>query len=295
MCMMSNESIFCCGEQVSCVNYRSDYSVHFGHVFLSCDERFENKAPNHVSMVFVLKGKVQVVCEGKKDEEVEEGEMFLLSPLLKSQVKCVEDVEILVFTSDHPKEYSAELVRSLKKECEKLNYHFNKLPIRQPLDAFFELLECYLKDRMACGHLLEEKQEELFILLNNYYTKSELELFLYPLAMLKDSDFKEIVIQNSLRAKGVQELIDMCGYTTGGFKKIFKEMFDEPVYQWMLQQKADKLRYRLAEDDVNLKGLIDEFGFSSPAHFTKFCKKWLGKTPTQFMDEVKSQREQINL
>ena len=41
--------------------------------------------------------------------------------------------------------------------------------------------------------------------------------------------------------------------------------------------------------------IIYEFGFSSPAHFTKFCKKWLGMTPTKFIEEQKMTGEHIDL
>mgnify|MGYP002139751058 CR=1 FL=1 len=69
--------------------------------------------------------------------------------------------------------------------------------------------------------------------------------------------------------------------------RAFKEIFDEPIYQWILGKKADRLKERLSGEEVNLKEIIYEFGFSSPAHFTKFCKKWLGMTPTKFIEEQK--------
>ena len=58
---------------------------------------------------------------------------------------------------------------------------------------------------------------------------------------------------------------------------------------------ADRLKDRLSGEDVNLKVIFYEFGFSSPAHFTKFCKKWLGMTPTKFIEELKMTGEHIDL
>ena len=290
---MSNGEIFCCGEQVSCINYRADYLFSFRHRHLPQGEIISDGRTDGFYWIFVLDGKISVT--GPMSESVGKGEMIIVPSLVKYRVKCESDVDAMFFISDHPKEYSTALVGRLKIECEKISFRLNKLSICRPLDIFLKLLADYLAGDMSCGHLQEEKQEELFILLNNYYTIDDLKIFLYPYVMQKDMDFKKIVLLHSQRAKSVQELVDLCGYTMSGFKKIFKEMFDEPIYQWMLQQKAEKLRRKLLEDDVNLKGLIDEFEFSSPAHFTKFCKKWLGKTPTQFMDEAKSQREQFNL
>lgn len=292
---MGYEDTFCCGESMSCLNYRSEYRVYFKRRALTVGEGFKHNGPNGICMVFVISGRICVFEQEKRHVDIEAGEMVVLSSLAKQEVVCEQNAEIIWFISDYLREFSAKLVRNLEDDCNKINYRFNKLPIRRSLNSFLELLDSYLKNGMTCGYLLEEKQDELFILLDAYYTRSELALFLYPYTAIKDSDFKKMVLQNSLQAKGVPELIELCGYSVGGFKKMFKDVFGGSIYQWMLQQKAEKLRYRLAEDDVNLKTLIDEFGFSSPAHFTKFCKKWLGKTPTQYMEEVKSQRNQINI
>lgn len=280
---------------MSCLNYKTEYRVYFEQALLVEGERFEHKGPNGICMLFVLSGKVCVLEQEKKQIYIETGEMAVLSSLAKQEVVCQQKAEIIWLVSDYLKEFGAKLIRGLEEDCNKVNYRFNKLPIQKTLNSFLELLKNYLECGMTCGYLLQEKQDELFILLDTYYTRNELALFLYPYAMIRDSDFKKMVLLNSLKAKGVPELIELCGYTAGGFKKMFKEVFGGAIYQWMLQQKAEKLRYRLVEDDVNLKVLIDEFGFSSPAHFTKFCKKWLGKTPTQYMEDVKSQRGQINI
>lgn len=280
---------------MSCLNFRSECRVYFKQEVLRVGERFEHEGPDDVCMLFVLSGKISVLEQDKRQTYIETGEMVVLSSLAKQEVVVEEDVEFIWFMSDYFNEFSAKLFHELEEDCSKINYRFDKLPIRKTLSSFLELLNYYLKQKIGCGYLLEEKREELFILLDAFYSRSELTLFLYPYVVIKDSDFKKMVIMNSLKAKGVPELIELCGYTAGGFKKMFKEVFGGSIYQWMLQQKAEKLRYRLAEDDVNLKALIDEFGFSSPAHFTKFCKKWLGKTPTQYMEEVKSKRGQITI
>lgn len=77
--------------------------------------------------------------------------------------------------------------------------------------------------------------------------------------------------------------------------RAFKEIFDEPDIPMDIGQKGDRLKERLSGEEVNLKEIIYEFGFSSPAHFTKFCKKWLGMTPTKFIEEQKMTGEHIDL
>lgn len=108
-------------------------------------------------------------------------------------------------------------------------------------------------------------------------------------------DLKKLIEDNCLHVKSVAELAQICGYSVSSFKRAFKEIFDEPIYQWILGKKADRLKERLSGEEVNLKEIIYEFGFSSPAHFTKFCKKWLGMTPTKFIEEQKMTGEHIDL
>ena len=113
--------------------------------------------------------------------------------------------------------------------------------------------------------------------------------------MHKEGDLKKLIEDNCLHVKSVAELAQICGYSVSSFKRAFKEIFDEPIYQWILGKKADRLKERLSGEEVNLKEIIYEFGFSSPAHFTKFCKKWLGMTPTKFIEEQKMTGEHIEL
>lgn len=293
--MMTNVKIHCCGVQAACVNYKYCNALCFKLVRIASGEKITYKSENGICWLIVLRGKLLVKTSGKEAYFVEAGEMVLMSSLLDYIYEGGEETELLTFVSNHLQECSTRLIREIAKSGEEIDYRFNTLPVRHPVDLFLKLLLQYLKDGICCGHLQELKQEELFKLLGIYYTREKLALFLYPFTLKKDEDFRKVVVSHVLLAKNVQELVEMSGYTMTVFKKIFKETFNEPIYQWMLKQKADKLRMRLTENDVNLKEVIDEFGFSSPAHFTKFCKKWLGKVPTQYIEDIKRQRELIDL
>lgn len=95
--------------------------------------------------------------------------------------------------------------------------------------------------------------------------------------------------------KSVAELAQICGYSVSSFKRAFKEIFDEPYTNGYWVKRPIGLKTVWSGEEVNLKEIIYEFGFSSPAHFTKFCKKWLGMTPTKFIEEQKMTGEHIDL
>lgn len=290
---MDNCAIYCCCKANACRSYKNDKHIVFKPVQLKCQGELEVTSVEGIYWVIVLTGKLEVRGE-KSKVEVGGGEMFLL-PSADYRVIGVEDSEIICFISGRPTEYCANMVNELKREKLPDSCDISKLTIKPVVSEFLDLLLTYIKDGIDCDYLVEEKQQEFFMLMNLCYSREELAVFMYCLTLRRETDVQKLIRENCSRAKSVQELAELCGYSVGGLKKVFKSIFKVPAYQWMLQQKADLLKDRLAEENVNLKMLIDEFGFSSPAHFTKFCKQRLGMTPTKYMEKIHVERERLNI
>lgn len=285
---MYNGDVFCCYDKNTCSSYKNDDSVCFKHIRSAGGIISDDWKSDGIQWIFVLSGTLEVRTQ---DEAItlEAGNMFLL-PVEKYTVFSIEQSELIFFTSDRPTEYCVTMLAELFENVWGVKEGFVKLKIVKPLDKFLGLLMVYLNSGVDCKYLFESKQHELFMVLRACYTEEELVSFLYPLTLRKNSDQRKMIIDNCSKAKNIQEFAALCGYSVGGFKRLFKEIFNEPIYRWMQQQKANSLKIRLREKDVNLKELIDEYGFSSPAHFTKFCKQWLGMVPTQY---IKTQQKEI--
>lgn len=280
--------VYCCSSKISCNSYKSDGLVSFRLIETKTGILAEKWDATGIQWIFLLSGSL-VVGTQRGNIEINAGEMFLL-PVEKFILSVVTDSNLIYFTSDRPTEFCVRTLANLP-ECRRHGHELpDKLRIASLLDKFLKLLMIYLRSGLDCKNLFETKQQELFMLLGACYSSEELARFLLPLTLRKDNDLKKFVIENCSKAKGVHELALLCGYSVGGFKRLFKEMFNEPVYRWMLQQKANNLRVRLAGKNVNIKEIIDEFGFSSPAHFTKFCKQWLGMVPTKY---IKTQHDMM--
>ncbi len=279
--------INCCGENNNCLSYIRDDREGFEYVAsgLTPPEVFRHLERG--GWIFMLSGKMGIEGEGQ-ELLVQEGEMCLL-PVGKYVVKRSTACRYLLLKTDSLSKYATQMGRQVSGESDA---SAGILGMRGPLIAYLDSLCVYIADGLNCKHWFELKQQELFLILKACYTSEELSLFLQAFRSQDNEDLRERILKNYLEAKNVQGLAKMCGYSVGMFRRMFREIFDEPVYQWMLKQKAEELKVRLSEKDVNLKVIIDEFGFSSAAHFTKFCKQWLGKSPSQFM---KSQQEQPEL
>jgi AraC-like DNA-binding protein len=155
------------------------------------------------------------------------------------------------------------------------------LQINKPLKKFLTSLIFYIDEGISCLHFHEMKQKELLYNLRFFYTKKELAGLFAPI-ISKNLDFRNIVLANYLYASSVKELAQICNYSLSSFNRTFKKNFRENPYLWLQNQKIKYIAGRLADKSIPLNQIIDEFRFSSPSHFTVFCKKHLKLTPSQF-------------
>ncbi|MCC8144815.1 MAG: helix-turn-helix domain-containing protein [Tannerellaceae bacterium] len=58
----------------------------------------------------------------------------------------------------------------------------------------------------------------------------------------------------------------------------------------MLKQKAVHIKNKLANPQITISDIIKEYSFSSPAHFTTYCKKQFGENPSKLRKELNSMR-----
>ena len=92
--------------------------------------------------------------------------------------------------------------------------------------------------------------------------------------------FKSLVLAHYRKAMFTDKLAEMCGYGLSNFRKIFKKEFGMSPLRWLNQKRAEHIKYKLSLPYIPFNDIIDEFYFSSAPHFTKFCKDYLGDTPS---------------
>jgi AraC-like DNA-binding protein len=159
--------------------------------------------------------------------------------------------------------------------------HQPVLKVKPPLKPFLSSLIFYMEESVFCKHFHEIKQKELFFILRYFYTKSEIAGLFAPI-ISNDLNFKNKVLSNYHQANSVKELARICNYSLSSFNRFFKKNFDENPYIWLQNQKLKYITGKLSDKNIPMSQIIDEFKFSSPAHFTIFCKKHLNQTPSQF-------------
>jgi AraC-like DNA-binding protein len=152
------------------------------------------------------------------------------------------------------------------------------------LTAFLNSLLVYLEKGVNCKIWHKMKHKELFFNFRFFYTREELAAFFEPL--INDLAFKERVMKNLDKFVSVRDLAQSCHCTKSSFLRKFKATFHEHPSVWLLEQKVMTVTNLLSDPDIPFCQIIDDCHFSCPSHFTAFCKKQLGMTPTQYRKQI---------
>ena len=214
-------------------------------------------------------------------EEHDEPYFFFLGAGMQVLVKSKRDgLRVSTFTFDKPSKLCNSYSINQLKPFAPSEHKFVTFPIHEALDRTVDGIVKLYEALLRCGNILAMKLQEIFFIISAYYRSEDLGQLLAPL-LRKEIDFKEFVHQNFLRCDTVQDLADLRGMNLRQFKKEFTETFNTPPYTWMLKQKAKYIDERLADPTVPFSEIVEDFRFSSPSHFTVFCRRQFNMTPTQ--------------
>lgn len=280
-------------EHLSCSHYLTD--VKSGFSVKQVEEEFEIERDrlefNYI--IFVMEGSISIVCNEHRLQNIQQGQMILLPKSSQVFGKVSAKSSLVIFAFDHVShlcnKYALQNLESYTMEA---SYSFKAFPVVPVICQFLDMLKICLEHGLSCTFFHEIKSSEILLLFRAFYSKEELAAFFYPLVGCS-MDFKTMVLTNYRDAKTVEELSLLLGYGLSNFKKKFKEEFDESAYQWMLKQKSKHIKYKLSFAEVDFATIIDDYGFSSPAHFNRFCKTQFGKTPSEMREMLRGTIDEL--
>lgn len=144
----------------------------------------------------------------------------------------------------------------------------------------------YITNDTYDADLWKLKHKELIWVFTRYYPVEELYSFFHPMTD-EQIPFKSLVLTHYRKANNTEELANLCGYGIHTFRRIFKSEFRTSVYQWLIQKRAENVKYRLSRAYIPFLDIMDEFNFSTPANLSNFCKKYLGDTPSNLRKQMR--------
>lgn len=248
---------------------------------LERDEELTLESGDYFMFVFV-EGKSVTFTYSEEEETFRRNEPFFLFLNVRKHVHIVANQKTRVssFSFTKPLQLCDSYSISNLKPHAPLEMTFISLEIVTPLQMCLDSIKYLMADKIRCKEMLSMKLREIFFIIAAYYEADDIGCLLAPL-LQREVDFKEFVTHNFLRVGTVQELADLRGQSLRQFKKDFQEAFNTPPYTWMLQEKAKFIDERLSDPTVPFTEIIEDFGFSSPSHFTVFCRRQFNMTPTQ--------------
>lgn len=169
-----------------------------------------------------------------------------------------------------------------------------KLTAPDSLQTLMSSVSSYIEDEKHDPNIWHLKHKELIWVFTRYFDPDELRSFFHPMTD-EQVPFKTLVLTHYRKAEFTDKLAEMCGYGLHNFRKIFKKEFGTSPYKWLMQKRAEHIKYRLSFDYIPFVDIIDEFKFSSSAHFTAFCKQHLGDIPSNIRKTLLESNEKIDL
>lgn len=230
------------------------------------------------TLYFLLKGTVQVNSEEHPNTIFKEGQ-FILQPIgSKVEFKILETTECILYLFERPVNICNDRFNKGANLAENLHPSPIIMNMCPPLRYFIEGVRMYLNDELLCAGFLQAKRTELAYLLNCYYTLKELSAFYSPIYRYSKS-FRYFIIQNYMKVKDVEAFAQLGGYSTPTFRRMFKETFGEPAYQWMLKKKCEDIQIDLTTTELSISEISYKYGFESLSNFSHFCRANFGESP----------------
>lgn len=269
-------------EHTACENYIAGERAILGCLELKANETFVREDLGRSTLVFVLRGSINVSTAGFINQPVEEGYMLLIPAGDCFYGRAITDVTLLRFSFDQNialcnKFSLKQLLNHIPDDDRK--EAFTVLPIRELLFRELEITLDVMKTGLLCIHYQRIKTEVVFLELRAFYTKEELARLFAPV-LAEDSDFKTLVLRTFPHvdnAKGMMLALEMPLTT---FNRKFQAAFGMPAGQWIIQKKKEKLFRDIVMTKKSIKELAQKYGFTVN-YLTAFCQKHFNASPSE--------------
>ena len=189
-------------------------------------------------MIFIRSGELLMNSEEYPGTTLQSRQFILQAIGSKMELLALTDVEYFVY-------WFTELPLICEERYQKIVERAQAPLIYTPLvtipklERFFEELTDYFKEQpLPCGKFVELKCQELIYILTCYYPLRQISTFFYPISTYTES-FHYFVMQNYDKVKNVEDFAHLGGYTTTTFRRLFKNMYGIPVYEWILNKKRE--------------------------------------------------------
>lgn len=244
-------------------------------------------------ILYFMKGGLRITANDIEEYEGQKGQIVFVPAGKAYLYKAMTDTKIMILRLDKTfflcENFKLENLYQFIEERNNYSPRFGKrgsvLDISPPLQNLLNDLDERLEEGIMCRKYFDLKIKELLFLLVFYYTKEDLHDFFY-LILSKDTVFSEYVRLRWQKFRHVKDLAASMHMTHRQFYNRFVAVFGKTPQKWILASMANIISDEIRTTDKPFKQIAIENNFNSEAQFTRFCKKQLGKTPTEIRNNV---------
>lgn len=242
----------------------------------------KSQGKNMSCFIACLQGSLKF-CSNDTELLLNEGEILLIPHFILWEGKISIHAQVLLHSFNSQNGKAQHIISDIYE------FHTGKCPMEQDtnlhilktgyaLDSFMRTVHYHYSNYITDCQFWNLKHQELIYLLVLYHQNETVDFF--QSLQSEESTFKQLVLSRSITAKNCSELAASCGYHLKTFSKLFKEEFNQTVYQWLQDRKAKQIKELILQSDIPFKTIMFDFDFTSASHLNKFCKKYFGDTPT---------------
>lgn len=254
---------------------------HFEVKHYLVGEMVYNDDTNINYLIFCLAGHARVSSTLFHDEILCAGEVMFVPRGSECSGTALSDVTLLLHKFNNTVCRTEKCILSYLYSCRlpDSKVYCCKLTVPNSMKVLMNTVITYITDETHDSDLWKLKHKELIWMFTRYYAAEELRIFFHPMTD-EQVPFRSLVLTHYRKAEFTDKLAEMCGYGLHNFRKVFKKEFGMSPYQWLMMKRAENIKYKLSQTYIPFADIIDEFNFSSAAHFSNFCKRFLGDTPS---------------
>jgi len=252
------------------VEIRKVKNMAMGEILFSCNE-----------IVFVLEGRLRLSLRNNPDGELRSGQIVFLPAGDKLHYKALTRCRLLIFRLEDSihlcHTFGLERLNSIINEVDKPET-LVPLEMNDRLQHFAQGMIDTMGDGLRCRIYLQARINSLLIMLRAYYPVEQLCLFFAPI-LSPDTLFSEQVRSNYLKYRTVNDLAMAMNMTPQQFTRRFNNVFGQPPYEWMQQEKARLIHGEICRSNKPFKEIANRYGFTVQANFNRFCQTAFAMSP----------------
>lgn len=228
-------------------------------------------------ILFLTQGELLVNSEEYAGIMLKTNQFILQAIGSKIETLAMTDCELMLYRFNEPfllcDKSQRELLQTIDPPliCSPLN-------MVPAMTYFIKSLCYYITENKICDDLLKAKRIELSYILSTFYTLQDLVSLFHAIAQYTNS-FHYFVMNNYTKVRNVEEFAHLGGYTVTTFRRLFRNMFEEPAYEWMLKKKKAGILEDLFHTKLTISDISNKYSFESLPHFSNFCKTHFGDSP----------------